>query len=199
MVPSVVDSNSVLKLFIVALHVPVAGVAGLALLTATYPGEPEVRWIGLTVGAFAAAFAWVVCTSTIAVVRRELPLWFVLGSAVFALTMALLVPGLPLQLRWLASRPAFAAVVAGHPIPAAGSPAREFTAPGTVGTYRITRAAWVPGGAFLYEIHGTSLIGDAGFAYLPAGPTAELDTAEFDYAHFSPLGGGWYTFTAVAS
>jgi hypothetical protein len=97
--------------------------------------------------------------------------------------------------RWAASRDAFAAIVAGHPIPPAGSEWTPLTVPDRLGSYHIISASWVPGGAIFYEAHG-NVFDDAGFAYLPGGPTAELDTVSFEGPRFRHLGGGWYRWTA---
>lgn len=42
---------------------------------------------------------------------------------------------------------------------------------------------------------GTALFDEAGFAYLPDGPTAEVQQS-LESPTFRSLGGGWYAFTA---
>jgi len=53
----------------------------------------------------------------------------------------------------------------------------------------------VPGGAVFYEEHGV-FIDDAGFAYLPDGPTDGLSSVGFENPQFHHLGGPWYRWTA---
>ncbi|MEV6932431.1 hypothetical protein AB0M46_49170 [Dactylosporangium sp. NPDC051485] len=111
--------------------------------------------------------------------------------------MALLCTGAPFKMRWAASRGAFAAVVAGHPIPPPGSAWESFTVPRRLGLYTITSAGWVPGGAVFYEAHG-DVFYHAGFAYLPGGPTRDVETALIESAYFHHLGGGWYRWSGTS-
>ncbi|MGY0002335.1 hypothetical protein [Micromonospora sp. I033] len=46
-----------------------------------------------------------------------------------------------------------------------------------------------------YEANGY-LIDDAGFAYLPDGPSPDLETPDFESPVFKHLGGAWYSWTA---
>jgi hypothetical protein len=99
-------------------------------------------------------------------------------------------------MRWAASRDAFAAIIAGHPIPPPGSKSEDFIVPRRLGLYHITRADWVPGGAVFYVAHSDFY--GAGFAYLPAGPTADVENAMLDSANFDHLGGSWYRWTGTS-
>ncbi|MER7281989.1 hypothetical protein ABT369_46915 [Dactylosporangium sp. NPDC000244] len=110
--------------------------------------------------------------------------------------MVLLCTGAPFKMRWAASRSAFAAMVAGHPIPPSGSEWEDLAVPHRLGLYTITRAGWVPGGAIFFEAQG-DVFYDAGFAYLPGGPTRDVETAMFESANFHHLG-GWYRWAGTS-
>lgn len=68
-------------------------------------------------------------------------------------------------------------------------------APSTFGSYRIIAAYHVPGGVVFQERNG-NLFDDAGFAYLPGGPTPDLENGSFESPIFRHLGGAWYSWTA---
>ncbi|RZU76974.1 hypothetical protein EV384_5686 [Micromonospora kangleipakensis] len=126
---------------------------------------------------------------------RTWPWWLPLAPAMAVVMLVLLVTGVPLRARWALSRDAFEAVVAELP---ERSPATGFDpvpVPTTVGSYRITRAYLVSGGVVFYEENG-AFFDDAGFAYLPDGPTPSLGNGSFESPVFRPLGGGWYRWTA---
>ena len=65
-----------------------------------------------------------------------------------------------------------------------------------VGTYMIRSMERVDGGVIMAEEIGDSLINDAGFAYLPAGPTPDLENGSFESPQWHDLGGGWWSWTA---
>ncbi|WP_238008729.1 hypothetical protein KZZ52_03090 [Dactylosporangium sp. AC04546] len=173
-----------------AFHLVVVAVAGGVLWSVSYP-DGDLYLLGafgctsVLVGCF-----WLGWTISVARTTGRRRGWFLAGPVVGVLTLALLCTGAPFKMRWAASRGAFAAVVAGHPIPPPGSEWEGFIVPRRLGLYSITEAGWVPGGAVFYEAHG-GLYG-AGFAYLPGGPTAELDTVELYWPQFKHLGGSWY-------
>ncbi|MBM7785503.1 hypothetical protein [Tenggerimyces flavus] len=64
-----------------------------------------------------------------------------------------------------------------------------------MGSYEVIRVETVPGGVLFYEANG-NLFDDAGFAYLPGGPTPELENGGFESPNYRHLGGPWYAFTA---
>lgn len=178
-----------------AFHLVAAAVAGCVLWSLSYPGFDFYLLVASGWGSLAVAGFWLGWIIFVATRTGRLWRWFVVGPIIGVLTVVLLAVGAPLQVRWAASRDAFAAVVAGHPIPPAGSEWTALPVPNQLGSYPIVFAYWVPGGAVFYEAHG-NFIDDAGFAYLPAGPTAELNTGSFEWPRFRPLGGGWYHWTA---
>jgi hypothetical protein len=178
-----------------AFHFVVAAVAGCVLWSVSYPGSDFLLLAVSAFGSLVLAGIWLGWTIFVASRTGRRWRWFLVGPVIGVLTVMLLASGVPLAIRWAASRDAFAAVVAGHPIPPAGSEWTRLAVPNQLGSYRILSANWVPGGAIFYEAHG-NFFDDAGFAYLPAGPTAELDTGAFEAPRFRHLGGGWYRWTA---
>jgi hypothetical protein len=118
--------------------------------------------------------------------------------AVSAVALALgvvLTMQLPLRVRWAASRLAFTAVVENLPASDSTEDWQPVEVPARIGGYRIRDADRVRGGIIFYETHG-SMLDWAGFAYLPDGPYADLDTGWFESPIFEHLGGPWYAFTA---
>ncbi|MER7009102.1 hypothetical protein ABT297_39500 [Dactylosporangium sp. NPDC000555] len=180
---------------VLAFHLVAGAVAACVLWSMSYPGSNFLVLAASAVGSLVMAGIWLGGTIFVAARTVRRWRWFVIGPVIGVLTVALLAIGAPLQLRWAASRDAFATVVAGHPIPPAGSKWTNLPVPEQLGSYRIIGADWVPGGAVFYEAHG-NFFDDAGFAYLPAGPTAELNTGWFEGPRFRQLGGGWYSWTA---
>ncbi|MET7393317.1 hypothetical protein ABZS66_07470 [Dactylosporangium sp. NPDC005572] len=176
-----------------AFHLLVVAVAGGMFWTASYPGGGDLRLsvlfgcMSVLVGCY--WLGWIIYVAwTTSRWRR----WFLIGPVIGILTVVLLYTGAPFKMRWAASQGAFAAVVAGHPIPPPGSAREGLTVPHRLGLYSITSAYWVPGGAVFYETHGWY---SAGFAYLPGGPTAEIGTVLFESPRFHHFGGSWYSWT----
>jgi hypothetical protein len=110
--------------------------------------------------------------------------WVVPGVVVACLLLS--VSGAGFQLRWALSRPAFdAAVRSGHPVE------------GRVGLYRIVNYRTVTGGIVFTEAGGSGLLDDAGFAWFPDGPGEGLGDTSWESPQLSPIGGGWYVWTAT--
>ncbi|WP_433065497.1 hypothetical protein [Dactylosporangium sp. CS-033363] len=188
-------ARSPLRPLIIGFHAVVVAVAGFVLWSMSYPGSDIWQVALAAVAVLAVGVCWLAWLVIAAVTTRRLHWWLAITPAIGALTVALLVADVPLKVRWAAVHGAFDAVVAGHPIPPAGSAPEPFTVPKRIGTYTIPRAEWVPGGAVFFEANGAGFMDDGGFAYLPGGPSAELDTGVFEGPRFVPLGGGWYSFT----
>jgi len=69
--------------------------------------------------------------------------------------------------------------------------------PQRIGTYGILAWERVDQGVIFWESHGAlSPFNDAGFAYLPNGPSDGLQNGSFEDPHFRSLGGSWYAWTA---
>lgn len=178
-----------------AFHLVVVAVAGVMFCSVSYPGSSFFLFAASGFASVLVGCYWLGWTIYIVSTTGRWRRWFLIGPFIGVLTLVLLGTGAPFKMRWAASQGAFAAAVAGHPIPPPGSAWAPFTVPRRLGLYSITSASWVPGGAVFYEAHG-DFFDDAGFAYLPGGPTAELDTSLFESPQFHHLGGGWYSWTA---
>ncbi|MFC4997224.1 hypothetical protein ACFPIJ_05230 [Dactylosporangium cerinum] len=184
--------------WICAFHLVVVAVAGAVLWSSSYPGWHVSLLVVSGFASVVVACGWLALILYVAGATGRWRRWFLVGPVVGGLTMVLFCTGTPLKLRWAANRDAFAAVIAGHPIPPPGSAQQDFTVPRYLGSYIIEGASWVPGGAIFLEDQGTFL-DLAGFAYLPGGPTAELNTGWLVRPSFHHLGGGWYTWTNNSS
>jgi hypothetical protein len=114
---------------------------------------------------------------------------FVLTPLVVVIAAVLVLSPWPAQARWAASRTAFDRLAADV---AAGRPT---AVPGFVGLYRLDRVQPVPGGWVVSESVGNSPFDDAGFAYLPGGPTYDAGRAFGSNPQFRHLAGSWYSWT----
>ncbi|MEV6928045.1 hypothetical protein AB0M46_26570 [Dactylosporangium sp. NPDC051485] len=179
-----------------AFHLVVVAVAGGTLWSVSYPGSHFSLFAASGCASILVGCFWLGWTIYVARTTGGWRRWFLIGPVIGVLTLVLLCTGAPFKMRWAASQGAFAAVVAGHPIPPPGSAWESFTVPRRLGLYSITRAGWMPGGAVFYEAHG-DVFYDAGFAYLPGGPTA-VDTALFESSQFRHIGGNWYRWTGTS-
>lgn len=112
--------------------------------------------------------------------------WFAVAPVGALLLLAIVVADLPLRARWATSRSAFDRAV-DDTLPV-GSERR-------IGSFTITTIRRVEGGVLFYEKAG-SFMDDAGFAYLPGGPTPDLASGSLENPRWNDLGGGWYAFTA---
>lgn len=106
----------------------------------------------------------------------------------------------PLDVRFAASESDFQAVVeqidpaaAQHVV--ADGWGDPVAVPKRIGTYEISNASVVHGGVIFYEAHG-NFFDDAGFAYLPQGPTDDLANGGFESPQWQHLRGPWYSWTA---
>lgn len=111
--------------------------------------------------------------------------WVVVATAALSFTDA------ALQVRFDLTRGAFEDAVATMPAGEDYVYDRRL-----VGTYMIRSMERVNGGVIMAEEIGDSLINDAGFAYLPAGPTPDLENGSFESPQWHDLGGGWWSWTA---
>lgn len=112
--------------------------------------------------------------------------WFAVTPAILVVTAALAIAGVPLQARWAASEAAFEHAVE--------QPATAAALRGRIGAYRITAVDRV-GDAVIFREASGALMDDAGFAYLPGGPTDPV-LDRFETPQFRHLGGGWYAWTS---
>lgn len=165
-------------------HLAVTALAGWLLWSASFPGSDFFSATAAGFGLCLAAVVWLV-KLVLSVRRRSLSWWFAVAPIGALAVVALLAVDAPLQARWELSRPAFEAAVQ-DPAPDVGS---------RIGLYEIISVEPIPGGVLFYEAHG-AFLDDAGFAYLPGGPTPELENGGFESPRYHHLGGPWYAFTA---
>ncbi|MFI5484278.1 MULTISPECIES: hypothetical protein [Micromonospora] len=178
-----------------AAHAVMAGGAAVLLWAFSVPGfSVLVALAGLAVLGV-AALLWTVGAQLSHSAGRTWPWWLLVAPVLAVVTLALLVTRAPLHVRWELSRGAFESVVADLPEPTAATRRDPVEVPDRVGSYRIIRAYLVPGGVIFYEGTG-AFFDDAGFAYLPGGPTPSLHNGSFESPSFQSLGDGWYRWTA---
>lgn len=116
--------------------------------------------------------------------------WFVVAAAMVIGLIGLIVANAPLKARWAFSRASFEAAVVALP------PEQGFIGGNAqIGSYRITNVERVSTGVIFTEANG-AVFNSAGFAYLPNGPTPELENGSFEGPAWTPLGGHWYAWTA---
>lgn len=172
----------------------------LAVLYAfSFPGIHVVMAVFATYALAAAVVVWLLRLVGYLVLRSRggaigKGRWFTIAPLGGAVVGVLLWAGAPLRGRWLASRGAFeklAAQVVQDKTPTDVPDAVDRR----VGLYRVTSAWRVKEGVIFYDSVG-SLIDDAGFAYLPDGPSADLESGSFENPQFRSLGRGWYAWTA---
>lgn len=178
-----------------AAHVVGFGGAAVMLWAFSVPGVSV--FVAMTGGAIlaAAALLWTVAAQLSHSAGRTWPWWLLIAPVMAVVTLALLIIRAPLHVRWELSRGAFEAVVADLPEATESTKFDRVKVPERVGSYRIITAYRVPGGVIFYEENG-AFFDDAGFAYLPGGPSRSLHNGSFESPAFSPLGDGWYRWTA---
>jgi hypothetical protein len=106
------------------------------------------------------------------------------------LLLVLLSLHVPLRIRWALSQPYFEGVAR-----EALSTEDFFAENRQIGLYDISQIHR-EGDAVIFDESTGLGFDDAGFAYLPGGPAAELETANFEAPEYVPLGGPWYAWTA---
>lgn len=176
----------------------VAAAGGLLLWAFSVPAFALVPTLVATGVLAVAGIVWVVWLAVARPRRWRQLLGFAVAPAMVTVVVLLLATGVPLQARWAKSRDAFNQVVKALPAATAAASGDRWISidvPSTIGGYRISCAYRVPGGVVFYEEHGSGL-DDAGFAYLPDGPTASLENGSFESPTFRRLGKGWYAWTA---
>lgn len=166
-------------------------IATLVMLWSQSTPGFDIRW------AFAGLVMWFVL-GVIWLVRLILclvgggrPRWWLLVAPAMAVAMiVMIVADLPLKARFELSRADFDTAVAALP-----TDVRSNTGPGRIGSYEITSWRRTADGLILNEGNG-DFMDDAGFAYLPEGPTPDLANSGFENPQFVALGDGWYAWTA---
>jgi len=179
------------------LHLFIVATGGGVLWSVSYPGSNVSLFAVSGCASVAAGCCWLGWTVFVAGRTGGWQRWFPIGPVIGVLALVLLCTGAPFKMRWAAGRNAFAALVAGHSLPPPGSPWERLSVPHRLGLYTIKDAGWVPGGAIFSETHG-DVFYDASFAYLPSGPTRDVETAMGQSANFHHIGGDWYRWSATS-
>lgn len=166
------------------------------------PGLAVFMWSVCALALAAGAVVWVAGLVVHVRARRRgsdaRGRWLLVAPAAGALVVALIVTSAPLQARWALSRSSFEATAAeamkdGPLSPAEQSPVR--TGRGWIGLYNVP-IIHRQGEAVIFHERTGLLFDDAGFAFLPNGPFAELESGDFERPEFRHLGGPWYAWTA---
>ena len=186
------------------LHTQVALVAAVLIWAYSYPAGPHLLLLMIAVvWLLGLVPAWLLTGIRSIRTRQGVrpPATRLLVAPVIGLVTVLTIAiGLPLQLRWELSQPSFESVVASAD-PGANPTGdwREsaIDAPARLGLFRVTSVEQYGESIIFYEAVG-DLFNEAGFAYLPDGPTDELSPfGPWERVEWFHLDGPWYTFFAV--
>jgi hypothetical protein len=176
---------------------------GVGLLwVGTLPGVPIIPLVGLGWSLVAAAAVWTVKLVVYGVRRRRATAapagrWFLLAPVGGVLVVGLLVSGLAFGARWALSRASFDDAVAAVTDPDRTSDAASlavdgYRGSGRLGLYRVLGEPRVIGDAVFFDHPlGGGFFDDAGFAYLPDGPTPAAEAA-FEWLRTEPFDGPWH-------
>lgn len=149
------------------------------------------HWLLVGLELFAVAgLVWLIRLVSRLASRRGWSWWFVVAPLTVIALFELVAASVPLKARWAFSNASFEAAVAALP-PVQG----YISPPARVGSYAITSVERLSKGAIFTEANG-DVFNSAGFAYLPDGPTADLENGSFEDPQWTPLGGPWYSWTA---
>lgn len=172
--------------------VVVLACGGSVVWAFSYPGVPfSVLLVAFLLGLFVLGLG-------LRVARRPGPLGIAVSSLVLVLVAAsmLISSGAPKQVRFAASQEAFAAVVAGVPVPTgnASDMWTTFSAdcPAMIGSYTIADCRGF-GPGYLFLQYDDAVTDDSGIAYLPAGLPVDAD-GQVD-SGLTHLDGPWYAWT----
>jgi hypothetical protein len=116
---------------------------------------------------------------------------FLVAPLCGAMVLALLVVDAPLRVRWAMARDDFERAV--DRVQAVEG--YRSTDDLRIGSYDIVLVRRQGDAIFFYERNG-ALVDDAGFAYLPDGPSPEFANGDFERPSYRHLGGPWYAWTA---
>lgn len=122
--------------------------------------------------------------------------WLAVAPVMAFAVLAMIVADVPIKARFELSRADFDAAVAQIPSDTRSSGDSSSEATGRIGSYEITSWWRARDGVILNEANGSGMANDAGFAYLPDGPTPRLANSNFENPQFTSLGDGWYAWTA---
>ena len=183
-----------------AFHLCVALAGALQLWSWSVPGFAFFTYGVASLLSSVLAGLWLVKLVADAGRRRRIGATFAVAPAAAVVVALLLAADVPFEARWAMSRSFFEAEVqrAGSAGLPEGSAADwvGLDVPGRLGAYRVTEAYRVgDGGVVFFEANG-NLFDNAGFAYLPNGPSPGLENESFEAPQFRHLEGKWYVWTA---
>jgi hypothetical protein len=164
-----------------AFHGALAGGAGLLLWAFSPPGISLLSALLSTVILAVPAHLWLVKLLMFLALHQRWSWWFALAPVVTVLVVVPVAAHVPLDARWAMSRDAFEAVVARlPPSTSTGQEWSPLSVPARIGSYDIDSADRVPGGGVIFYEASGNFLDDAGFAFLPHGPTQSLETDWFE-------------------
>jgi hypothetical protein len=165
------------------------------LASVSVPGIGFFTFVGACGGLVPLGVIWVRKLRAIRPRATRSILPFLLGPLAGLVVLTLVVLDAPFEARWALSRSAFEAEVQRmrRDVPVAKEPID--VGDKRLGWFSITTVDRVPGGLLFHESTG-DLFNNAGFAYLPDGPTPDLANGSFEDPQFEHLGGPWYAWTA---
>lgn len=174
------------------------GLLGIGLVwVGSLPGVPLVPLMGLGWLVALGALIWAMKLAYYRRQRRENAVppagrWFLLAPVGGLLVAAVLVSGLAFDARWAASQASF-----NEAMVAATDPDRApATSPVRLGLYRVlAEPTVIDESVFFHHPLGGGVFDDAGFAYLPAGPTPQVE-ASFESLHTQQIDGPWYRWSS---
>lgn len=173
-----------------------AAAAALVLLAAEVPpGEVWPLAVAAVWVLILCASVWSVRLATHAVAaarRRPHGRWrgYLLAPFGGLVVAGLLWANVPMRVGFAVSRPSFDRAAASR-----GRTDQDTIDSQRIGVYEITQVTRSGDAILFYEANG-SFSDDAGFAYLPEGPTDELENTGFERPQWTHLGGHWYAWVA---
>ena len=177
--------------FHLAVAVPTLGL----LWSETLPGMKFIAWAGAVLGLVGFAAVWGLRLVLFAVHHRRLTWWFAVAPLAGLLVATSGQFTVPLQVRFGLSRPAFDHAVRTLQDPGGGG--YYFVGSRRIGSYTIDSARRVHGGV-IFDEHNGDFFDNAGFAYLPDGPTPGLaNDYDFEAPVWNHLQGPWYSWIAT--
>lgn len=171
---------------------------GVVVLWAfSFPGVHSLAIVPCILIVGIAAVTWVIRGITYLVARQRgahtgRAIWFVVAPLGALALGVILWANVPLRFRWEFSKGAFNDAVSDVRADPSSWTGRN---PRRVGTYEILTVHVVPQGIVFYESVGAAF-DDAGFAYLPHGPSDEMANGSFENPQWLALGDHWYAWTA---
>lgn len=177
----------------VVVELVVASLGAVLVLSRAWLVSPLLGFAALGFGGI-VALGW----SAVAVLalirglrRRPVPEWrhIVAVPAIGLAVIVALWTGVVDTAAWRVSRSSFDEVVAARQPGLASTEQRPLPAR-RLGAFRVRRA-WQQGDAVVFVVENAGWFGEAGFAYLPAGPSPEVRSTMLEPT-FEPVGRGWY-------